>query len=133
MNYQDLQINTLEEDREVNIASLCGHIIFKWRAILLIGLFFGLLGAAFQWYRSQKNEEQYEKSYTEYHRQLSNYESAIATYEKERNAVQTDITDIYSYIDQSILVKIDPYQEAYATADVLFDVQEDNYSLGVDQ
>ena len=77
----------------------------------------------------QKNEEQYQKTYAEYNRQLSNYESAVSSYEKERIAVQDDIEDIYFYLDQSVLVKIDPYKEAFASMDLVFNVDEKDYSV----
>ena len=133
MNYQDLQKNMFEGEREINLSSLFGMIIYKWRTILLLGLVFCLLGTAFQMFRIQKDEEQYEKSFVEYKRQLANYESSISTYEKERDAVQADITAIYKYIDKSVLVTINPYQEAYATADLLFDVEDNKYSLNFAQ
>ena len=129
MNNQDLQRTMFDEDREINLISLFGHIFYKWRIIVLYAVVFCFLGAVFQWYRSQKDEIEIEKTYAEYHRQLTNYKSSISTYEKERDAVQADITDIYNYIDQSVLVKINPYQEAFATADLLFDVQDEGYSL----
>ena len=130
MDNMDQRIYNVEsEETEINLVSLFASLLRSWKTLLIWGIIFCLLGAAFQAYRTQKDDEAYEKSYAEYIRQLSNYNEAVNAYEREREAVQTDIEDIYSYIEQSVLLKINPYKEAYATADLLFDEDDDAYSL----
>ena len=118
-----------DDEYEINLISLTANILRKWQSILIWGLVFCALAAGFQAFRSRKNDVQYQKSYAEYLRQRSNYQSTINTYERERIAVQADIDDIYAYLDNSVLAKINPYQEAYATADLQFEIVNSNYAI----
>ena len=130
MNKQEQKIYMAEdEEREISLSSVFASLLRSWHVILLWGIVFCLLGAGYQMHRSQRDEEGYEKAVEEYERQFANYESAVESYEKERDAIQADIDDIYGYIDQSILLKINPYKEAFATADLMFDVKNESYSV----
>lgn len=129
-NTMNQKVYNVEADvNEIKLVSLFSALLRSWKVLLIWGVIFCLLGATFQVYRTRKDDEAYEKSYEEYYRQLSNYNEAVSAYDRERKAVQADIEDIYSYIEQSVLLKINPYKEAYATADLLFDEDDDAYSL----
>ena len=120
-----------DEETEINIASLMAALLRSWKTIIIWGIIFCLIGAAFQAYRTRQDEEANEEALLEYNWELKNYNEALNSYKRERAAVQADIDDIYNYIDQSMLLKINPYKEAYATADLLFDVEDEGYSVAL--
>lgn len=117
------------EENEISLVSLFSALLRSWRSLLIWGVVFCLLGAAYQAYRSRGSAEAMEKAVTEYNRQLANYEQEVNVYERERASILADIEGVYDYVENSVLLKIDPYEEAYASADLLFESDEDIYSV----
>lgn len=113
----NVDVNTTQ----INLVSLFASLLRFWKTILIWGIVFCLLGAAFGAYLSRQDDEGKEKAFAEYNRALKNYNDTITAYEKERAAIQADIDDIYNYLEKSILLKINPYKEAIASADVLLE------------
>lgn len=114
MNYH---IN--DDEMEINLVSLFAALLRSWKVIILAGVIGCLLGTAFFLVRHLGNSEARAKEEEAYERSLANYEGTVGVYKASLEAAQTELDECFDYQQNSILMKIDPYKEAAASADLV--------------
>ena len=108
-----------EIEREIDIKDAVFYLLYHWRSILVGALIGLILLAGYKYISldttpvSEVSEEQksYEKELKVYKLTKDSYDTQAASYEKQ-------IKQMQDYIETSPLMKIDPMQEHYASAEL---------------
>lgn len=112
-----------EIEREIDIKDAFFYLLYHWRSILLaaiVGLIVlaGFKVATFEAAPADAvsdEQEAYEREVKVYNLTKDNYEVQIDSYEKQLKRLQT-------YMEDSVLMQIDPMQECYASAELYVEI-----------
>ena len=112
-----------EIEREIDIKDAVFYLLYHWRSILVGALIGLILLAGYKYISfdttpvSEVSEEQksYEKELKVYKLTKDSYDTQAASYEKQ-------IKQMQDYIETSPLMKIDPMQEHYASAELYVEI-----------
>ena len=121
MNYEN------EYEKEIDLKDLIFYVLQKWRQLILAAV---LLGIALGGYKVasglavRSDSEAYQKLEEQYTEDQEDYERALASGEREVELLQAAIKAQETYLDESILMKLDAYAKPEASAD--FFVKLDN-------
>ncbi|MEY8338014.1 hypothetical protein AALB16_08270 [Lachnospiraceae bacterium 62-35] len=121
MNYE----NTYEQ--ELDLKDLLFYLLYGWRPIILIAVIMGLLFGGYKvvgGLRSQKNGELVSEAREKYEKDRQVYERSLLTYEKEIEKLQMSIEEEEKYLENSVLMNINPYAKPKASAEILVKLDE---------
>lgn len=107
--------------REIDLKDLIFANLRKWRIVLAsaVVLAVALGGAkAFTTYRSMQDVEIQTEAKDTYERELDSYTTAKATGEREIENINNDIQMQQTYMDESVLMNMSPYDVCEACADL---------------
>ncbi|MDD5853763.1 MAG: hypothetical protein PUD03_06705 [Lachnospiraceae bacterium] len=112
-----------EIEREIDIKDAVFYLLYHWRSILVGALIGLILLAGYKYISfdttpvSEVSEEQkaYDREVKIYKLNKASYDTQTASYEKQLKQLQ-------NYMETSLLMKIDPMQESYASAELYVEI-----------
>ncbi len=123
MNYE----NGYEYEQEIDLKELFFSILYRWRTIILIAVFFSLFLGCYKiasGLHSQQNAEAVAESREQFELDMASYERNLASYTQDVENLQKSIENQETYNERSVLMKIDPYHKPRASADLLVKLDE---------
>ncbi|MCR5477778.1 MAG: hypothetical protein K6E92_09220 [Lachnospiraceae bacterium] len=103
-----------DEEIELDLAGLLAYLIRHWKLLLIMMIAGMVLGGLASVVRYQLQR-------------VSSGESAAVVIARAQSNLERE----QDYLEHSILTNIDPYAEAYATANVMVEVDEEGFSLSI--
>lgn len=125
MNYD----NTYEQ--EIDLKDLCFYFLYRWRLIMLVAVILAVLVGGFKVARemvSRQDAEFVQESREEYEEQVVLYERNLASYERNIASFSKTVKDQQNYVENSVLMRIDPYAKPRANADVQIRLAESEWA-----
>ena len=125
MNYD----NTYEQ--EIDLKDLCFYFLYRWRLIMLVAVILAVLVGGFKVARemvSRQDAEFVQESREEYEEQVVLYERNLASYERNIANFSKTVEDQQNYVENSVLMRIDPYAKPRANADVQIRLAESEWA-----
>lgn len=119
--------NNTTYEQEIDLKDLLYAILYKWRPILLIAILFGILLGGYKAVgelSQQKDTDHIEKAQQSYEQNLENYNTSKNNYERSIKNTQLSIDTQAKYLDNSILMKINPFERGFASADVFVKIDD---------
>ncbi len=113
--------NRMSRGQEVDIKALLYGMLKAWRPILGLALGCAVLLGGYRASRSladQKDGEYVSEQQEQYEADLLVYESAKESYEQEISNIINSLAGQQEYLQDSILMKISPYEKCTASADL---------------
>ena len=107
--------------QEIDLKDLMFAILRKWRTVLLVAVVLAVVlggGKAFQALRASQDVETQTEAKDEYERELDSYTTAKESGEREIENINDDIEAQQTYMDESVLMKMSPYDVCEASADL---------------
>lgn len=125
------KVNTMENnttyEQEIDLKDLLFAVLYKWRPILLIAILLGILLGGYKAVKelSQQNDQAFiKKSQMSYEQDLENYNTSKSNYERSIKNTQLSIDTQEKYLDNSILMKINPFKRGFASADIFVKIDD---------
>lgn len=115
-------------DQEINFGVLIVKTLKKWRVILACTICFAILLGGVQGYKGMKevnsySEEEQKKTYDE---DMKLYKDSMTNLALVKESVQKNLDNKKAYVENSIKMQIDPFQECVSSADVMVTVGASN-------
>ena len=107
--------------QELDLKDLMFTILRKWRTVLATAVVLAVLlggGKAFMAFRAAQDVETQTDVKETYERELDSYTIAKDTGEREIENINNDIQTQQTYMDESVLMNMSPYDVCEATADL---------------
>lgn len=118
-------------EQEIDLKDLMFAVLRKWKFILLFGVLGALVLGGYKGFSTYKESTgAAESAEMKYQEDLLAYEKNSKRLESEINNIVVSIADQEEYLENSILLKISPYDICEAKADV-FVVADEQAALGV--
>lgn len=116
-------------EKEINLKELLFALLNYWRFIALWAIFLGIILAGGKlvselWIKesavSQNEQEEYEK-------ELETYQVALAGYERDITSLESILEDYQIYVNESVLMRVDPANRPIANAEYLVKLDESEW------
>ena len=107
--------------QELDLKDLMFAILRKWRTVLVVAVVLAVLlggGKAFLSFRASQDVETQTEAKDAYERELDSYTTAKESGEREIENINDDIEAQQTYMDESVLMKMSPYDVCEASADL---------------
>jgi len=119
-----------EVEREIYIKDAFFYLAYRWRSIVIAAVIGLVLVAGYKYLALDitpadaisEEKEIYERKVKVYKLNRDNYEAQAAMYE-------TQLKQLQAYMEDSILIKIDPMEECYASAELYIEVPVEELQL----
>lgn len=127
-----------EYEPEIDIKDFLFFILYKWRMLLLSGIFFCVLFSGYKIIQkfSDSYEEQKPKKIREYELELAEYNLNQISYQQNMQIYEDWLAQQELYMEKSVLMHTDPYHKPVAAVDIFvrldnaeWDILPDNVSL----
>jgi hypothetical protein len=125
MNYNE------EYEQEINLKNLIFYALYRWRVIMAVGIVCAVLAGGYKLaggIRSMGNQTEVQEAMEQYEEDQDSYERQKALYEQDIALLQENLKQQNDYMENSVLMRINPYAAAAAHADIMIKT-EDNRSL----
>ncbi len=119
--------NNTTYEQEIDLKDLMFAVLHKWRPIILIAVLFGILLGSYKVVGSlsqQKDVEYVKKAQMQYEQDLEEYQTLKSGYEREVNNIRKNIDSQTEYLENSILMKISPYDKYTSSADLFIKLDD---------
>lgn len=118
--------NNSTYEQEIDLKDLVFAILYKWRVVMLAAVLFAVIlggykmvdGIAQQ--RGAEYMQKEQKQQKQYQKDVEEYETIKAGYEQEIKNIRRNIEAQSFYLENSILMNMDPYDKHTASVDFLF-------------
>ena len=107
--------------QEIDLKDLMFAILRKWRTVLVVAVVLAAAlggGKALQAFRASQDVETQTEAKDAYGRELDSYTTAKESGEREIENISEDIQAQQTYMDESVLMKMSPYDVCEASADL---------------
>lgn len=107
--------------QEIDLKDLMFAILRKWRTVLAVAVILAVVlggGKAFLSFRASQDVEAQVEAKDAYERELDSYTTAKESGEREIENINDDIQAQQTYMDESVLMNMSPYDVCEATADL---------------
>lgn len=124
--------NTYEQ--EINLKDLMFAVFRKWRIVIIFALIFAVLFAGYKCIRElihQNDKEYVAELKAKYKTDQEKYNQTKETYERDIKNLNASITNQEEYKKNSVLLKIDPYNEGTASVDIFIKMAEVPENAGI--
>ncbi len=119
-----------EVEREIDIKDAFFYLAYRWRSIVIAAVIGLVLVAGYKYLTLDampseaisEGKEIYERKVEVYKLNRDNYEAQAAMYE-------TQLRQLQAYMEDSILIKIDPMKECYASAELYVEIPVEELQL----
>lgn len=121
-------------EQEIDLKDLMFTVLRKWRPIILIAFVLAILLGGYKCGKelmNQRNEEFVTDLKEQYENDLDKYEQSKKGYERDINNLTASITYQEKYKENSILLKVDPYNKGTASIDVFVRMLEPSLEKGL--
>lgn len=101
-------------EREIELKDIFFKILFNWRKIIIVSILFSLLFGGYRFVRDLKNmfnEDFISLQEKEYNNNLKEYDANLYYYNNKINNITNNIKRQEDYNDNSLLMKVDPYNK----------------------
>lgn len=113
--------------RQVSLARLISTACRKnWMQILLIGVVLGVLLGGYQVVKIHRQKNSMNAAYEDYEVSLQQYNDSLDDYDASIADAQDQISKKVDYIENSPRMNLDPYNEAWAYVDLVFEIDEED-------
>ena len=105
-------------EQEIDLKDLMFAVLRRWRSIILVGIIFALLLGGFKAFRGlgqMKDAEYVASKQQEYDNSMDQYEMSKERLEKEIENIKVSLESQNDYMENSVLMNINPYDE-YTTS-----------------
>lgn len=120
----------MEHDNEIDLRDMFFHILYKWRSILLVALFFCVFVGGYKLLRyAMLSQIETPKDIREYELALAEYNLSQDTYERYITNWESQIEQQKVYMENSVLMKINPYRKPTASADIFIKLDEIEWGI----
>lgn len=119
-------------EQEIDLKDLCFYFLYRWRLILVVAVILALAVGGFKVAKemvSRQDAELVEESRENYEEQVVLYERNLASYERNIASFSKNVEDQETYVQNSILMQIDPYKKPRANADVQIRLAESEWEF----
>lgn len=106
-----------DEYQEIDLVQLIFAVFRNWRAMIGLGLIIGLFAVFTKiavYFIFPYNSEELNTQMQVYQNLVNNSEQAMVNSRDKQNQLQVDIANLTDYINESVYMKIDPYNEYIA-------------------
>lgn len=106
---------------EIDLKDLIFAVFRKWRLIIMVAFAIAFVLGGYKYVKeflSQKNDVYVSKLKEEYESDLEQYEQTQKGYERDIDIFTASVEYQEKYKENSVLLKTDPYNKAFASADV---------------
>lgn len=127
-------MNNNAYEQEINLKDLLFTVLRKWRPIMLTAFALAILLGGYKGGKelmNQGNEEFVSDLKEQYKNDLDKYEQSKKGYERDIANLTASITYQEKYKENSILLKIDPYNKGTASVDVFVRMLEPSQEMGL--
>lgn len=124
--------NTYE--REIDLKDLIFDVLKKWRFIIVTALVFSALLGGYKYVKELINHRDAKfvaEAREEYETSLDRYEQSKKGYERDIENLTASIAYQEAYKENSVFLKIDPYNEGVASADIFIRMPEEPQENGL--
>ena len=107
--------------QEIDLKDLMFAILRKWRTVLAVAVILAVVlggGKAFLSFRASRDVEAQAEAKDAYERELDSYTTAKESGEREIENISDDIEAQQTYMDESVLMNMSPYDVCEASADL---------------
>ena len=121
-------------EQEIDLKDLMFTVLRRWRSIILIAFVLAILFGGYKCGKelmNQGNEEFVTDLKEQYENDLEKYEQSKKGYERDINNLTASITYQEKYKENSILLKVDPYNKGTASIDVFVRMLEPSLENGL--
>lgn len=121
-------------EQEIDLKNLMFTVLRKWRPIILIAFALAILLGGYKCgieLMNQGNEEFVSDLREQYESDLEKYEQSKKGYERDINNLTASITYQEKYKENSILLKVDPYNKGTASIDAFVRMLEPSLEKGL--
>ena len=113
-----MEYNDLNQQKELDLKLIIFRVFYSWRKIILFGIIMSLLLGGYRYFslnRTLNNEVNKRGQEKAYKTALDTYNINKETLETEIKNLQNSISNLIDYNDNSILMKINPFNEQLAS------------------
>lgn len=106
---------------EIDLKDLLFSVLHRWRLIILTAILFGALLGGYRMGKNllqRKNADYLVQVQEQYQQDCEEYEHLNVRYQQEIENIEKNIEVQKEYINNSVLMKIDPYEKGTASADI---------------
>lgn len=124
--------NTYEQ--EIDLKDLIFAVLKRWRFIIITAFVFGVLLGGYKCvkeFMNHRNAEFVAEAQEEYEKDLARYEQSKKGYERNIENLTASIAYQEAYKENSVLLKIDPYNKGVASADIFVRMPEEPQESGL--
>lgn len=116
---------------EIDLRNLIFYILYKWRLILSSALLFAILLGGFAYVRDtiRLRKGIQPKKLIEYEIALAEYQLTQTTHMQNIEEYQKRLEQQQTYMEQSVLMQVDPYKKPTATADIFIKLDEAEWNI----
>lgn len=123
-----------KKEREVSLYELLWNVVFSWRGILLCAVIFAILAGAVRYAGDWKTYQTLQKSSSAEEPETDEFTEEELVEIEDAKAIQEAMDENRDYLENSILMNVDPYAENvlvlqyYVDSDYQFNYTSDNSS-----
>ena len=124
--------NTYEQ--EIDLKDLIFAVLKRWRFIIITAFVLGVLLGGYKCVKefiNHRNAEFVAEAQEEYEKDLERYEQSKKGYERNIENLTASIKYQEAYKENSVLLKIDPYNKGVASADIFVRMPEEPQESGL--
>ena len=124
--------NTYEQ--EIDLKDLIFAVLKKWRFVIVLAFGFAALLGGYKCVKELLNHRDAEfvaEAREEYETGLKRYEQSKKGYERNIEDLAASITYQEAYKENSVLLKVDPYNKGVASADIFVRMPEKSQESGL--
>lgn len=124
--------NTYEQ--EIDLKDLIFDVLKNWRFIIITVFVLGALLGGYKCtkeFMNHRNVEFVEEAQDEYEADLERYEQSKKGYERNIENLTTSIAYQEAYKENSVLLKVDPYNKGVASVDIFVRMPEESHESGL--
>lgn len=118
------------EEREMDVKGLLFAVLYRWRPIILLALILGILLGGYKIINGilirQDSAELVEREET-YQKDVELYEQTLAGYERDIASLESRLEDHQVYMNESVLMHVDPSSRPKAYAEYLVKLDENGW------
>lgn len=122
--------DNLYEEWEINLKEILFAVLYRWRLIIMVAFILGLLLGAYKVISGvliQQDPVEWGEREETYQKDIELYEQTLAGYERDITSLESRLEDSQVYMNESILMQVDPSSRPKAYAEYLVKLDESGW------
>lgn len=119
---------------EIDLKGLIFTIFYRWRPIIIVAVVFGVLAGGYKigsGLIKQQDKEYISELQEKYDDDVIRYKKNLISYDREIQNIKANLESQEKYVEESILVNINPYDKWTSTVDVFVTMADEEGLQGV--